>query len=547
MRSDHCLSSVLLLCAMSWAASGLTAQEPGIDSTAVQRTDEGVLLNFQNAELRLVVGALADLAELNVVLSDLPTRSVTLRTNRPVTPSEVEGYLRSLAQSYGLTVERRKGLTVIEAAEQGVGSGRGRSGRADTLQEQNQTTSGPPELFVYRLRHAQAEDLARTISAIFGAGAGTGARRSSRPRGLSAQLRDQRNRPFLEEDSAQAPGMPTPNNTRRAPGGADARLRAGLEGSIRVVPDPFTNSLLVRATPGDWETIHSAIEELDARPLQVLIEVLIAEVRRDRRFGLGLSAEVPVDEDSDDRQFGGELTGLSAGDIAVQALNVGGLNASGVLRILSTSSDVKILSRPVVLAQNNQEARILVGSQRPFIQLFRSLPTDAAVRDQVVQYRDVGTQLTIRPTINPDGYVSLSVLQEVSTATAEVQFGAPVITTREAETKLLVHDGRTAVLGGIVDQQRQVSSSGVPILKDIPILGGLFGSQNRTSVRTELFLFLTPHVLRSNADIEEATERLRNAGPNLSDELSDRTPLIHPDTVPHPTAPAASSEDSTSR
>src|SRR3712207_2355998 len=101
-----------------------------------------------------------------------------------------------------------------------------------------------------------------------------------------------------------------------------------------------------------------------------------------------------------------------------------------------------------------------------------------------------------RPTINPDGYVTLQVLQEVSNATAETQFGAPVISTREARTQLLVRDGRTAVIGGLVDQQRETASSGIPFLKDIPFLGALFRtSQSRRRNVTELFLFLTPHVL----------------------------------------------------
>ena len=116
-----------------------------------------------------------------------------------------------------------------------------------------------------------------------------------------------------------------------------------------------------------------------------------------------------------------------------------------------------MLSRPLVLAENNLEARILVGSQRPFVQVFRSLPTDAAVRDQVVQYRDVGTSLSLLPTINPDGYVNLQVKQEVSAATAEQQFGAPVISTREASTHLFVKDGETVVMAGIIPAGRLAS------------------------------------------------------------------------------------------
>src|SRR5690606_3271506 len=121
---------------------------------------------------------------------------------------------------------------------------------------------------------------------------------------------------------------------------------------------------------------------------------------------------------------------------------------------LATTGEVRILSRPVVHAQNNQPARILVGTQQPFVQFSQILPTDpVGARAEIVQYREVGTVLSILPTINDDGYVNLAVAQEVSSATAETQFGAPVISTREAETQLLVRNGQTVVLGGLVDQQ----------------------------------------------------------------------------------------------
>src|SRR5207248_9046586 len=101
------------------------------------------------------------------------------------------------------------------------------------------------------------------------------------------------------------------------------------------------------------------------------------------------------------------LQGTSTGDFALRLMRVGRINVEIALSALSSRGNVRIISRPVLLAQNNQEARILIGSERPFVQVFRSLPTDAAVRDQVVQYRDVGTQLTLTPTINEDGYVNL--------------------------------------------------------------------------------------------------------------------------------------------
>src|SRR5205814_9489768 len=159
----------------------------------------------------------------------------------------------------------------------------------------------------------------------------------------------------------------------------------------------------------------------------------------------------------------------------------------------------------VPLAAQSPQARSLVGSQRPVAQVSRSRPTETPPRDQVIQYRDVGTRLTVRPTINQDGYVALLIQQEVNQATSEVAFDAPVISTREAATQVLVRDGQTIVIGGLKDEQRDVTQGGVPILSSIPFIGGLFGSARRQKTQTELYLFLTPRILKTDADADSVT------------------------------------------
>ena len=165
---------------------------------------------------------------------------------------------------------------------------------------------------------------------------------------------------------------------------------------------------------------------------------------------------------------------------------------------------------------------------------------------EVVQYRDVGTSLTILPTINAEGYVNLLLTQEVSSATAETQFGAPVISTREATTQILAQTGQTVVIGGLVDQQTEETRVGIPILKDIPVLGYLFGTTRETVSNAELFLFLTPYVVASDADeehlrreLEENAELIRELVPIrsiLPPSLRAIVPdTIRPDTVPSDT------------
>jgi general secretion pathway protein D len=186
-------------------------------------------------------------------------------------------------------------------------------------------------------------------------------------------------------------------------------------------------------------------------------------------------------------------------------MNLGHAQINATLRAAASKGDVKIVSRPVLLASNNTEAHFLVGSQVPFVQVSRSLPTETPTRDQVVQYKDVGTKLTIKPTINQDGYVSLLIRQEMSAVTTEILFNAPVISTREASTQVLVRDAQTVVLGGLRDQQRSATQSGIPILSRLPLIGGLFGSVDRSSSETELYLFLTPRILKTDADADSVT------------------------------------------
>jgi general secretion pathway protein D len=492
-------------------------QTKGLTSSA-----NGVEFNFQDVDLRVVLSALGEAAGMNVLFSSVPSRSVTLRTSRPVPVPEVRSYFESLIRANGMGMTQEGGLVRVsgEGARMEVLGDGGSSGDA-------RSGSATPRLFVYQLRHAQADALAQTLTSLFGLGSsGAVSESTNSGRSLSEELRSTRV-PMGSAGEAPASRPPEPPQYGGGRPSTDAPV-AGLRGHVQVVPDNRTNALLVRAAPADYETMKAAIQQLDARPMQVMIEVLIAEVRRDKQDSPGITASLPTQAlGLGAATVAGTLTGGAAGDLALKVFNLGGVKADVALSALASSSNVTILSRPVVLAQNNQEARIMVGSERPFVQLFRSLPTDAAVRDQVVQYRDVGTQLTIRPTINPDNYVTMSVLQQVSNATAETQFGAPIISTREAKTQLMVRNNQTVVIGGLIDHQRETTSSGIPLLKDIPLIGGLFRSaaQQRTNV-TEMFIFITPHVLKTDQDLDTITQDIQAGTKDFQAETKNE-PIPH--------------------
>ncbi|HEX6060230.1 MAG TPA: secretin N-terminal domain-containing protein [Gemmatimonadaceae bacterium] len=497
MRNDRrpLLTALLAACLAALPAGPPVAAQ---DTAAVVSTPQGIVVDFQDAEIRTVITALAEAASLNVIFSDLPSRRITLRLRQPVPPDSVAGLLRTIAEANGLRVVEQGGLIRIEAPAPAAAPARAPAG-------------GEPRLFVYRLRHANAARLAATLQSIFG-GAGPVTTPLSRSP-LSQRLREQRIPPLVLDTLTARPVQ-----EGRAPTtpGAVAPT-AQIQGELQIVPDETTNSLIVRASAEDWAVLQQAIEAVDLRPLQVLIEVLIAEVRHERDVQISVSGRGKGTVDGD--RVTGELKGLTDGDLLLDWAHGGSVSLRAALSALATRGDVRILSRPVLLAQNNQEAFILIGSQRPFVQVFRSLPTDAGVRDQIVQYRDVGTSLTILPTVSQDGYVNLQLTQEVSGATNETQFGAPVISTREASTFLFVRDGQTTMIGGLIDRQTERTRRGVPLLIDIPVLGGLFGTTRNTTTRSELFLFLTPHIVRTDDDVDQLRDALERRLELLRREL----------------------------
>jgi general secretion pathway protein D len=446
----------------------MLAQEP------VRANGDSVALRFVDADLRAVLSALGPYLPKPVVAGSLPGVRVSLETPGPVPLRDVPGLLRGLLQAQGQTMSEDSLYYRVEPVPP-----------PPTASPRGAGPAGPSELHVIRLRHARAADVAATIAQLFGGDGGFAVRGGLSTGTLSDELRR------AAQPAAEAP----------RPG----RTGGGQAASMVVVPDEVTNSLLVRGTEGEVAAIRQAVEQLDVRPLQVLIEILIVEARRDRSFSLNANVFVPP-QPLDGGTIGGQLQGGGLGDLVIRLLSVGKADVDATIGIAASRGDVDILSRPVLVTSNNTEARFLVGSQRPFVALSRTLPTDEASRDQVVQYRDVGTKLVVRPTINHDGYVSLLIQQEITAATSEVQFDAPVISTREAATQVLVKDGQTILLGGLRDEQKDRVQSGVPLLSTIPILGGLFGSASRRSSATELFLFLTPRILRTDEEVERLTE-----------------------------------------
>ena len=450
----------------------------GQDTAKVATAGDSLSVKFVEADLRAVIQALGRYLSKPVLTTSVPAIRVTLETPAPVPRDAVPALLRGLVESQGLQLTEDSAFYRVAPKPPEI-----------PPPAPSQSAQSAVQLFVVRLKHARAADVAATVNLLFG-----GSGEFSGSKGLSSgTLSDELRRQQVPPAGAgQPPAASTPAS------------QSALSGQVTIVPDELTNSLLIRASQEDFDVLEAAIEQLDIRPLQVLIEVLIVEARRDRNFSFGTNFFLPPHHlDGGTVQVTNK--GAGVGDLVIRLMNMGKADIDATLQLSESRGDVQIMSRPVLLASNNTEARFLVGSQRPFVQVSRLLPTDNNNQDRVIQYRDVGTKLTVRPTINQDGYVSLLIQQEINAATNEVAFDAPVISTREAVTQVLVRDGQTIVLGGLRDHQKDHNSSGVPILSGIPLIGGLFGSTGQHSSTTELYLFLTPRILRTDADVDSVT------------------------------------------
>jgi general secretion pathway protein D len=459
-------------------------QAVSLGAQVSERAPDSVSVRLVNVELRAAVQVLGQYLDRPIIVPSSATTLVTLESPVPVARESVLRLLRGLVESQGfeLAADTAAGIWRVKPRE---------VVRPPAAPGGVTVRGGPVELFVLPLRHARAVDVASMINALYGRGTPSSGD-AGRPSTLGEELR-----------AAQS-GSPSSQPPAVAP------RPSALTGELTVVADTRGNSLLVRANAGDVELVRAVVTALDVRPLQVLIEVIIAEVRKDRTLSLSVDAELgQTAMGHHGATVEGSMGAAGLGDFAMRVMRIGGLDLDGTLRMASARGDVRILTRPVLLATNNERAEIVVGSQRPFVQVSRSLPTDAASRDQIVQYKEVGTKLNVRPTISRDGSVQLEVTQEISTATAEVAFNAPVIATRSLSTQLLVSDGQTVALGGLVDQLRESQQSGVPVLSAIPLLGGLLGSAKRGRAATELFIFITPRIIRTDEDAARLTVPLR--------------------------------------
>ncbi len=315
----------------------------------------------------------------------------------------------------------------------------------------------------------------------------------------------------------------TINNASRSAGSGGGGGGAGtrqypnstMVGDATITSDLETRRLIIVTDDDTNENIRTIITSLDKPKPQVLINVVFVQVTHDNGLDLGAEATFTGKIAVKTEPTGIASTKFGIGDALNDPTQFGafyrilGQDVNATLHALSTVSKTEILSRPSILTRNNQQATIMVGQSVPII-------TNSRVSDQTnttintVQYQDIGIILRVTPFITQDGLVEMIVSPEISSLSATTvpisnTVSSPVIDKRSADTVVVTPSDRTVVIGGLISTQSSNRDNKVPILGDIPILGYAFKRKQKADVKTELLIFLTPHVIRTAEDIAKSS------------------------------------------
>lgn len=358
--------------------------------------------------------------------------------------------------------------------------------------------SGKRRLYSYVVQNGRAKDLATSLQLVLGSGEESESG-SARPIPLPVLLGTEGG----GQEPSEAIAAQTP-----LPGSSTARV-GGSAGAPRVVPNEQNNSLLIYADGEEYEFVRDAIGKLDQPVAQVLIEATLAEVTLgdDFRFGVNFRAF----DGNDSITSSGTGSAVPAAIFPGFSASIIGGSVEAVLNTLQSRTNVRVLSAPKLLVLNNQTATLQVGDQVPIvIQQAQSVASPGAPLVNTIELRDTGVILKVTPRVNDSGTITLDIAQEVSDVAQTTTSGinSPTIQQRRVASTVSTRTGQMVALGGLIRDSVTRTKSGLPLLSQIPVVGGLFGKQSSTNARTELIILLTPTIIRSPDEVKRVVDTL---------------------------------------
>lgn len=413
-----------------------------------------VTLDFSEVDLPVFVKLISELTGKNFVIDEKVRGKVSI-----LSPSKIP--LDRVYEVF-LSVLELKGLTVVE------------NGLVNLIRPFAEV-SLDQEVRVYRLKNVQSEEIAKVLRGLVAKPAGRGKRKRSSSKGLQDQ--------------------------------------------VQILTDKETNSLIITATKSDYAILKGIIEKLDQRRRQVYVEAVVLELSANKfkELGTELGAAFGYNTPQNDALILGgfnnsiDIAGLGA-IASVDGLSIGAINIVAALRALKSSSDVNILSTPQILTTDRQKAEIVVAQNVPFP---GAQATSVGGNIQTtIERKDVGIILRLTPHVLDDDRVQLDVYQEISSVVGSVVTSqgenlGPTTNKRSASTTVIARSGQTIVIGGLIRDNIISEQRKIPLLGDIPLIGWLFRFESETVEKTNLMIFLTPYIIKDDAELAEIEMRKR--------------------------------------
>jgi len=498
---------------------------------------DGLLTPYPPTNRIIVVDAASNVRRLTTLLRDLdaPSTAATVDTVglRYASAEKLASRLAATFGPAGLQVvpEPRTNRLLLSGDPGTVAKGRALAESLDAPQPRGST-----RVRVYQLRYARAESMVRVLSHILGLPAPPEPPRRARGSSIIRSAAE-RGETLLDPNPVPRPGEaePAAEPVSIATGGGPA---VALEAPVRITADPDTNTLVVSASLEDWRTLSGVIADLDVRRRQVFVEAIILEATVDKTRQLGIEFRGVTSLDGGvglgQVNLGGlvpanaDPTGLSglilaaASNKTVRLPNGEEVPAQMVLlRALQTDSELDVLSAPNLVTTDNEEAEIIIGRNIPFLAGQATTVINPDSLFNTIERYDVGITLRLTPRITADNYVHLDVFEEVSDIDRSdfvrdfvnpEQLG-PTTTVRSASTMIGARDGQTVIIGGLLSDTIRHDERRVPFFSDIPVLGNLFRSSDDRRVKTNLIVFLTPHVVDSDLQMADLGVQQRSRLP----------------------------------
>lgn len=522
-------------------------EPPAKKSDVKEITKEGdyITINFNNIELQAFTKFISDLTQKNFIIDDKVQGKVTIVSPTRISKEEAYQVFLSVLEVKGFTaVETDNVIKIIPSREVKQSGVKVISDKERDIRGEGFVTK------IFHLNYVSPAELTKTITPLISKDGNiipylpTNALIVTDSYSNIKKLTDivnildveppkgkgKINVYYLKNASAEEVAKVLTGIVSKVPIGQQAGSPAtgirsvSFESGVLVTPDKATNSLVIIASPEDYETLKSVISQLDIKRRQVYVEAAIMEISLDKQRELGIEFR-SVEKLNDNRatsfggtNFGGigaatsgpeafaNILGLAVG-IVKGTFSYGGveyLNIGALVRALQSESDVNILSTPNILTTDNQKAEIMVGENVPFI---TGKSQSAGQTLTTIERKDIGITLRLTPQISSDDHVTLEIYQEISSLAEAAGFDpsvvGPVTTKRSASTTVVVKNGQTVAIAGLIRDNKSTIEHKIPLLGDIPLLGWFFKFQTKRSDKTNLMVFLTPYIIKESEDADK--------------------------------------------